>query len=522
MSRHHGPTFKFLTLCLLIWVSGSAGAGPANAPPFAIHIEFETPRPEPEIFAHWQNQIFEGPTVWAFGSAEELDDLLAQGAVPADLRDTLRGSIRTGLDSQEFVKSGYWLDESLRQLWSYLPVEPELWDRLPAEFIEAVYRYQFERWRVLPHTSLQLTVDHQPNPVRRDRAVAAAIYEHARTVADVPPLTRSVVFVDGHYRLVIERATWSRLNEQTRNEFLVNATRATPLRRGQRCTLDLNAGNVTAVARHFALSTGAAELEHKLRRRLDGAAEPIVTVDVADLMPPFIRTHLGRYTEVTGPNCFNASLNVNRGTDFALEYEDQFALLARLHNGYRAVRPHEDLVLGDLMLYQEMIASRDVPQYAHAATYIAPDLVFTKNGLNKFNPYILQSAEALTAAYFPQGKYFVSAYRPIQSDETPIGRAVFYARPNRFVPPDLDYLRLRYNPLASVDDRRASLNRLSAATLDEDQRDELVRLSADPNAADVRALVQSLLTVRARLDETEDDHGSVPCDQELSTSHVRD
>jgi hypothetical protein len=121
-----------------------------------------------------------------------------------------------------------------------------------------------------------------------------------------------------------------------------------------------------------------------------------ITIEIAQLLPPFARKRLNSYpfppldSPGPAPDCYWTSFNFfseppdNRFIDPAIWLEE-------LHTNYTAVT---NPVYGDLIF---LLRPDDTP--AHAAVYIADDVVFTKNGGNFRQPWTLMKWDDLVARY---------------------------------------------------------------------------------------------------------------------------
>ena len=120
------------------------------------------------------------------------------------------------------------------------------------------------------------------------------------------------------------------------------------------------------------------------------------TMDVAHLLPPFARKRLNSYpfppTEPNKPlpDCFWTVMNFfNEPPDD--RYHDDAVWRKELELDYT---PVAEATFGDLVFF---LRPDGIP--LHAAVYIADDVVFTKNGGNLGQPWILMKLEDVLAKY---------------------------------------------------------------------------------------------------------------------------
>ena len=119
-----------------------------------------------------------------------------------------------------------------------------------------------------------------------------------------------------------------------------------------------------------------------------------VTIDIVHLLPPFARKRLNTYPppDTTGPalDCYWSAMNFfNDQPDD--RYLDPAVWQEELRRDYTVVT---NPVYGDLVF---LVRTDGAPM--HAAVYIADDVVFTKNGSNYRQPWMLVRMEDLLPRY---------------------------------------------------------------------------------------------------------------------------
>lgn len=120
-----------------------------------------------------------------------------------------------------------------------------------------------------------------------------------------------------------------------------------------------------------------------------------IIIPLEDILSPFIRENINTFDNMGGPNCFNAGICVNDGKNYETKYVDKLELTESLKKNFLHLTVMEELKTGDLILYKNLMN-----EYVHVATYIDDDIVFTKNGINKFNPYMFQYKSDMENLYF--------------------------------------------------------------------------------------------------------------------------
>jgi hypothetical protein len=120
-------------------------------------------------------------------------------------------------------------------------------------------------------------------------------------------------------------------------------------------------------------------------------------IDLAHLLPPLPRKLIYTYPtpdlELTGrtPNCHWTSLNFFNYSPQDI-YLDLKLAANRVLAGY--TKPKDGPVFGDLLLFLDAKGNAH-----HSCTYVADDLVFTKNGENSAVPWILSRLEDVKQVY---------------------------------------------------------------------------------------------------------------------------
>ncbi len=152
-------------------------------------------------------------------------------------------------------------------------------------------------------------------------------------------------------------------------------------------------------------------------------------VSVAELLSPFAKSRLNTYPQrnpsrpLSGPDCFWTAANFfNELPDDAYFNPDIVASVIK-----HQYHPVETPRYGDLALFvSSSPTGGNVP--IHAATYIADDLLFSKNGYHYWKPWVLNSKQELLAMYGihtgVQLHYFrqhstISTHSPSVDDLTP-------------------------------------------------------------------------------------------------------
>ncbi len=159
-------------------------------------------------------------------------------------------------------------------------------------------------------------------------------------------------------------------------------------------TLSVAAGeDVAALTRYWSFghdATGVRALLEPLAASPRGG-----DIDVARLMPPFVRARINTYPPIGSPeyDCFWSSLH------FFVEGEPDTRLLSAQDFNAEILRSYvpvtsEERRFGDVLVFY---GPGDVP--IHAVNYVAPELVFTKNGYSFRRPWHFARLETIRERY---------------------------------------------------------------------------------------------------------------------------
>lgn len=161
-----------------------------------------------------------------------------------------------------------------------------------------------------------------------------------------------------------------------------------------------------SIAHQFAAGRNPLAIEKFLLSKLEKNNGAPLKIDLHEILPVFVRKQMNQYDLDGGPNCFNSGICVNRGNHYETEFTDAKKLGTTLDRDYLKLTDDTKLLPGDLMLYTDEFGNP-----IHVATYITDEIVFTKNGINKFSPYIFQRLENMEMTYGASRLKLVT-YRP--------------------------------------------------------------------------------------------------------------
>lgn len=215
---------------------------------------------------------------------------------------------------------------------------------------------------------------------------------------------------DDYGRTTIEHgpATWAVLDAVQRAAALrnLNPQEQVEIRGGRSATLVVSAAAVPALARKYAMGRDPRPIERFLRAKLkdrDSMELPLESV-----LPRYIRRHLNRFQACSGANCYAAALSALGPYEGSGRYEEDDRMMARLESPLYAEVSGAEPEPGDVLVYRNPGST----EYGHASVYLGDGLVFTKNGVGRYTPYLLQTRAENEFLYFPRGEMRMRAFRP--------------------------------------------------------------------------------------------------------------
>jgi hypothetical protein len=167
-----------------------------------------------------------------------------------------------------------------------------------------------------------------------------------------------------------------------------------------------NEADIKAVILKYAGNRDPDFIRDYLKIILSQSENGSVTFPLENILSPFIKDKINTYDPSGGPNCFNSGLCVNQGPDYKVEFTEASELMAIIDEDYSELNIMEQPQTGDILLY-----SNSEGHQKHVATYIDDEVVFTKNGINKFNPYIFQKLEDMENIYFREERLSLRVFR---------------------------------------------------------------------------------------------------------------
>jgi hypothetical protein len=153
---------------------------------------------------------------------------------------------------------------------------------------------------------------------------------------------------------------------------------------------------------------GAKDRENEVRPLIESVARSGGgEICIGMLLPPFARDRLFRYQDEGSPrfeDCLWTSVNFFENTA-SEAIQDSAAASQELAQRYEPVQ--SDYRFGDIVVLR---AVRD-GSVIHGCNYVADDIVFTKNGGNKFKPWVFMRLQDVVDYYSVNGPVQLAAFR---------------------------------------------------------------------------------------------------------------
>lgn len=391
-----------LTLSLLLPLL--LASPPAAAEPTVEFRRFD-PTPSGELQLQWIERFFAGDEIWSFESPELLDMLLEASELnDAQKRAVVRASTQDlpHADRNRIASRIRATGEDR----IFVRVSPSLKRRLRRSFLIDVYTFLALRNDIplLTYSSLDEAKQH--------------FREHGITPENARKLARKLkVASKGElYLLPLTPDVAPLLSDTFREATLAGWTPGHVSGLGLTGTLKFASDDdLPKLADTLAGPRSSKALLQYLRALVRQSPDGRVSVPLEKLAPLFIRRNVNSFSPCGGPNCFNAALNVATGASSRGRFTDLDELVNELIQNFRLIPPGDPLRLGDALLYTDPTG---MP--IHMASYIAPGVVFTKNGLNEQNPYVFQPEATMERAYFKNKAFNLVAFRKTAPGEPPL------------------------------------------------------------------------------------------------------
>jgi|GEM_PF-2942076 len=360
----------------------------------SLFIEFVTPQVEASTLNEWKKDLFETNELWVIENRNDFFNLLKKSGLSEDLYNQLTSKMRIHLSMDESVKVSPFY--SLQHSSGFLFLPAELKSQLPLRVLQAVYTYLIQTKHAPPNvtfSSLDEALAYFEKFGYRDQSLLE--------------IQKAVLKIDGHFHFFYNRDNWSGLRDELKTHLIRVYAGSFDSRSGLQAELIFTANDdIAEIAERYAGNRDPKGLERYLRFLLSRSPRGEVIIPLSKILQPFIRKNINTHAVRSGANCFNSGVCVNEGNSYQQKLTDEAELFDTTFRKYRFVHANEQLQSGDLLVYRN--ANGNV---IHVSTYVAQEIVYTKNGFSKFNPYIFQSRTQNEALYFPNDQFNLMVFR---------------------------------------------------------------------------------------------------------------
>jgi hypothetical protein len=387
---------------LSFWAFGLEAKIPDEILP--IKLASFQPMPTALQMEFWQKNFFETCTILPFIDTETAISIIETSHLPLGLQGKLKNRLKPYLTLAEDIRFRSHLPRD-KFVGAYLSLPHELYKKLSREFLEISYLHQYHALNI---SVLSINFE-KPDEFFGELDQKA-----------IDELKKNIFEFEGEAKLVVNPYVWRLFNSEMRRaivDLYVNDGS------------DFKVGvNATLVMKNFKDAQRFAEMlagwrdPKPIQRYLENffnthkKSRTAVKVPLQNILFPFIRKTINTFSTCHGPNCFNMGANVHKGNHFvqeSLPYER--LLMDVIYATYRLMAQKESLRAGDVMVYRDEDGG-----VSHVSVYIAPvktangrddHLVYTKNGFNKFNPYMFQLRSKNEKIYFEDKKFQLMVFR---------------------------------------------------------------------------------------------------------------
>jgi hypothetical protein len=398
-----------LKIYLTLLIASLALAAPTIGGTGVLSFTQITPAVSARVVTEWKKDFFDGPEVWVLDHAQEFFQTLKSSGMSPELYAQLEQRFSKNLPPEDYARINDFY--SMREMEGFISLKPELKAALPTEILRVVY------------ASLLKNKQAPPSDTFASREEAFTHFQRSGLAAHaIAELNDKIYEIDGTFYFFYTPDTWPLLNDHLKLKLIRSFVPNRPSRQGLQVDLSFtNKDDIAGIAALYAGTRDPRALERYLRILLKKSSTGSVTIPLAKILQPFIRKNINTYTVCSGPNCYNSGLSVNEGNSYQQKnVPTDRDLLDAVYQKYRVVKSGEALQSGDLLAYRTRGEN-----VAHVATYVGNEIVYTKNGMSKFNPYIFQPRFQMEGMYFPSGKFQLIVFRIAKKGEPVVNRAGF-------------------------------------------------------------------------------------------------
>lgn len=386
----------------MVFVSIISGASWAQAQDNTglLSIESIKPMVDAHTIQLWLQDLFESDSeILPIKNPTQFLKTMSESGLDPQILSELHDAIKNNLSFHEMSKILLFYNPI--NVHDYLYLSPTLKQKMSSESLSALYTY-------LLKTNLP-----PPNLIfDRKKQIEKYFQQEGIDSETSKQLLRQVLYFDESYYFFLTPENWQMLTPNMRlieiKEFL---------RQHANGSLDLNLtinqnDNLKAIAKKYSGANDPQEIESYLKKIMAENSNSQFTIPLQNILNPFIKKHVHRFSNYAGENCFRCGIMANiENWIEANQLIDRKRLMNLTYQNYRFVQPKEKLQTGDLLIYF------DEHGFAkHVSSYVIDDIIFTKNGTTKFTPYVFQHKKQNELIYFKNGRFSLSVFRPTKKD----------------------------------------------------------------------------------------------------------
>lgn len=394
---------QFLSLFSVIFIVYNASG--------ALDISMaQIPTPADSLVEQWTDQFYDIQEFWIIKSITGLRIYLIEQNFSEDQIQEILSKVQKNFTSNQMGRliSNLSLGDSQGVIF----VDKNLKNSLSHEQLNLVYQYLLKNNKLIHFQSFA----HQ-------QELQQFLSKYHLNASEMNVMQKMLFSWDGKIYLIFTPEFWPLLNRQLRKEYVLKNLKDSPNRYGHQILIHLNQEkNLTKLAEKYAMGRNPAYLERYLYYLKNLGIQQI---PLEKILTPFIRQFVNQYSICHGPNCMNSAKNVGKTKKMiSIQTTDTDEFLSNMHEGYEMVFSENDHELrpGDVLVYSDLNKGVDID---HAAVYIGDGIVFTKNGVSRYNPYIFQLKSKMEENLNYSDAQSLIVYRPIATLWHPSCRYVF-------------------------------------------------------------------------------------------------
>ena len=396
----------FLSLCLSFSIA--LGSSEDETTPNlilekALLARHFRPTPHARILAQWRKEFGQRNEIWVIKYLRNFVKLLADAGLSHDGQMEFLRLLNQKMTSLEIADAISHYDT--RNAQAIVVIPKQFKESLPPQVLGQVYKYLYftnASCMNMSFDSLQTARNYIKKGVSEKK---------------LQILLSNTYLIEGQYVFFFTPDVWPLLGKHHQDFFfesMVSRNRPNALQ----LTLDISiSDNLSLLAERLAGWRNPLQLEKRFQSLLEKSGTGTIRIPLEHFLPKFVRDNAHKFNPCTGPNCFNAALAIYQGAHARKEFEiDLNKLRKRIDDNFDPLPESESIKLGDLLVYEKQNG-----ELIHLATAITENIVFTKNGYSRFQPYIFQRRSTMENLYYPNGNVNVKVYR-IKSGSTIFGK----------------------------------------------------------------------------------------------------